>query len=127
MTRSAKQRLSIKVLLEVWEKTDGRCFYCGGEALTVDHVFPVSKGGTHSATNLLPACGRCNSAKRDRHIDDFRRSRGVKFTARQIEWLVDKYGMPMRDLLHAEEDYSFWGDADHGHLLDAIECLSDAP
>lgn len=42
-----------------------RCAYCGRSdlKLTQDHVVPVSKGGLHTLTNVVPACGSCNSRK----------------------------------------------------------------
>ena len=43
-----------------------RCHYCGAPATTVDHVIPKAKGGTDAMSNLVPACARCNSSKRDR-------------------------------------------------------------
>ena len=43
------------------------CQYCGdtpGRAqLTVDHVVPRSRGGTHDWENLVTACKRCNQRK----------------------------------------------------------------
>lgn len=48
--------------LEVVQKYDGRCAYCGRrKKLTVHHVQPISKGGTNFAANLVPACINCNS------------------------------------------------------------------
>lgn len=45
------------------------CQYCGNrfpeKVLTVDHVHPVSKGGTHTWTNVVAACGPCNNKKGD--------------------------------------------------------------
>lgn len=42
-----------------------RCVYCGKifKKLTQDHVIPLSKGGAHSAGNVVPACHRCNAKK----------------------------------------------------------------
>jgi len=50
-------------------KTDGRCIYCA-ESLRddwqVEHVRPVSRGGTHAPSNVWPACVACNQRKSDR-------------------------------------------------------------
>ena len=47
---------------------NGRCAYCGVKPtkLTIDHVVPLSKNGTHTPENLVPACPFCNYSKRDR-------------------------------------------------------------
>lgn len=45
------------------------CAYCGrsetqlGKALEQDHVTPLSKGGNHTASNIVPACRSCNAKK----------------------------------------------------------------
>lgn len=40
------------------------CHYCGGPGpLTLDHFFPLSKGGSHAVWNLVMACKACNSRK----------------------------------------------------------------
>lgn len=47
---------------------DHRCHYCGAACpLTMDHVTAISKGGTHTASNVVPACRSCNSRKRATH------------------------------------------------------------
>ena len=46
-----------------------KCVYCGSDnQLTQDHIVPLSKGGTHTADNIVPACQRCNSSKGDKMI-----------------------------------------------------------
>lgn len=46
----------------------GECAYCGatprkGQRLTKDHLEPISKGGTTTEDNIVPACPHCNSSK----------------------------------------------------------------
>ena len=53
-----------------------RCYLCGcdWDALpkqdqTIDHVIPISKGGTNWPVNLRPACRTCNTQKRDKSFE----------------------------------------------------------
>lgn len=41
----------------------GRCWMCGDEAHTIDHVKPLAAGGAHMLANLRPACSDCNTRK----------------------------------------------------------------
>lgn len=59
------QRLR-KVILE---RDAYSCWMCGKLATTVDHLRPVSAGGTDDETNLAAACLHCNSVKHDRWSD----------------------------------------------------------
>lgn len=41
-----------------------RCVYCDREAkLTIDHVKAISRGGSHTISNVVPACNSCNVKK----------------------------------------------------------------
>ncbi|MEO1093680.1 MAG: HNH endonuclease [Cyanobacteria bacterium J06638_28] len=52
---------------EVFRRDQHRCQYCNStKRLTIDHVVPRSKGGTHTWDNVVAACERCNSIKGDR-------------------------------------------------------------
>jgi 5-methylcytosine-specific restriction endonuclease McrA len=52
--------------LEIQEGQKHRCYYggkrCKGK-LTQDHIIPLSKGGSHTASNVIGACAVCNSKK----------------------------------------------------------------
>jgi 5-methylcytosine-specific restriction endonuclease McrA len=63
--------------------SDGRCIACGklfGEAwrdrLSLDHIVPLSRGGTHWPENVQPICCSCNSSKGNREIVDYRYDEG---------------------------------------------------
>jgi len=51
------------------EAFDCKCAYCGvhSSELTLDHVHPKTKGGEDLATNIVPACKRCNHEKGSFH------------------------------------------------------------
>jgi 5-methylcytosine-specific restriction endonuclease McrA len=67
--------------LAILAEADGHCAYCGKEAkLTLDHVIPLSKGGRHSKDNVVPACGHCNSSKKDKTLEEWN-----KVTRSQLE------------------------------------------
>jgi 5-methylcytosine-specific restriction endonuclease McrA len=50
---------------------DNRCLACGKKprALSVDHVIPLSLGGSNSIDNIQPLCRSCNSRKNAKAID----------------------------------------------------------
>ena len=51
---------------EVFRCDSHTCRYYGStKKLTLDHVLPRSKGGTHTWNNVVAACECCNSAKGD--------------------------------------------------------------
>jgi 5-methylcytosine-specific restriction endonuclease McrA len=47
------------------ELFDGECAYCDNPATTIDHFYPVVRGGQSHRQNILPCCSSCNSSKRD--------------------------------------------------------------
>jgi 5-methylcytosine-specific restriction endonuclease McrA len=50
--------------LELVATFGGRCAYCGVTArVHADHRTPLSRGGSNSIDNILPACPRCNLRK----------------------------------------------------------------
>jgi 5-methylcytosine-specific restriction endonuclease McrA len=56
---------------EVFRRDGHTCQYCGStKHLTLDHVIPRSKGGTHTWDNVVTACERCNSTKGDRLLNE---------------------------------------------------------
>lgn len=96
----------------VWDKSDGRCWYCGKDMhpfldFTIDHVQPQKDGGDDALDNLVPCCRSCNLSKKTSNLEDFRlrmmRHAGRDFSPEQIEYL-GKYGI----ILPTPEPYVFW-------------------
>ena len=54
----------------VLQRDGHRCQYCGckGEKLSIDHIFPRSRGGEDKWENVTTACLRCNAMKGNRII-----------------------------------------------------------
>ena len=63
-------RLQILSRKNIYLRDGHRCMYCGvfrpSEQLTLDHIFPRSRGGKNEWDNLVTACHRCNHRKADR-------------------------------------------------------------
>jgi len=56
---------------EVFRRDNHTCQYCSStKHLTLDHVIPRSKGGTHNWDNVVTACEKCNSTKGDRLLHE---------------------------------------------------------
>jgi hypothetical protein len=62
----------------IYERDGWRCAYCDqaerpGEAglLSLDHLRPLSKGGSNRTDNLVTACKSCNSARQNRSLRSF--------------------------------------------------------
>lgn len=51
------------------------CAYCGAAGdLHIEHVVPISKGGTHSIGNIVPSCPRCNYSKHAHEVESWYRA-----------------------------------------------------
>lgn len=70
--------LTSKDLKELIKLSKGKCFYCGmKKKLSLDHIVPISKGGSHTKDNVVMACISCNSSKGAKDPFHFAASRGL--------------------------------------------------
>ena len=62
-----RQQLSYVKRLRTFNKYHGCCHYCGKKLnvdnFHVDHMNPLSRGGTNDENNLALACPKCNESK----------------------------------------------------------------
>ena len=92
MTLTKKQRK------EVWDKSDGVCWYCGcnlpGKGWHADHIEPIFRGWKerheperNRMSNIVPACSKCNLLKSTYSLEVFREevelqvARGRKYSS----------------------------------------------
>lgn len=86
-----RKDLSNRQRFEVFKRDRFTCQYCGKSApdvvLNVDHIKPVSHGGTNTITNLVTSCYECNSGKSDKLLSD---DTAVKKQMHQLSILQSK-------------------------------------
>ena len=68
---------SDKKRFAVFNKTNGRCAYCGVEleydgVWHMEHILPRSRGGKNEISNMLATCGKCNCRKHSRTLEEYR-------------------------------------------------------
>jgi len=89
--RSTRKRQLILLLAKLY---NNRCYYCGitlelandfkgnklpTNAVTLDHIIPISKNGTHELENLVPSCHHCNHIKSSYSIKNFRKLKELPY------------------------------------------------
>lgn len=93
------KRTTVKksVRFEVFKRDLYTCRYCGGTPpdcmLVIDHIIPVSKGGTNDISNLVTSCSVCNTGKGARELDatvppsdSFQRARNIAQERMELEY-----------------------------------------
>ena len=54
------------------------CFMCGcKENQSLDHIVPISRGGSHSVGNIMTLCLQCNMSKHARTITEWKHSKDM--------------------------------------------------
>lgn len=73
MERGAKGSHTEEQWLQLVAFLDERCACCRKrKKLSLDHIKPVTWGGSHYLANVQPLCRKCNSEKGDRFAVDYR-------------------------------------------------------
>lgn len=131
--------------LRIFERDEWRCFYCGTEVTlfaadsncgpipaeklrtwaSVDHLTPISQGGSNDDSNLITACRTCNAQKKDRTLEEYRefcshRHNGYGIAADKLVEALRIVPTPFDDTLweavkwlrDERPQIQFWGEAD---------------
>jgi ribosomal protein S21 len=73
-TAQRRNKISKKARFEIFQRDNFTCQYCkrnkdeDGVKLQLDHIIPVSEGGTDSINNLTTSCEDCNQGKTNKII-----------------------------------------------------------
>jgi 5-methylcytosine-specific restriction endonuclease McrA len=78
--RRAKEQNAIgthkpKDIENIYLSQDGKCKYCDkpvGNKFHVDHIVPISRGGTNYPNNLVITCQSCNDSKGNKFLSEWR-------------------------------------------------------
>lgn len=75
VTKTPRRCFTSKERSEIYIRDKGKCGICGKfiplNEFTIDHIVPISKGGTYDYDNLQCCCFKCNQLKSNEMPDDF--------------------------------------------------------
>ena len=144
MEHKKRKSLSKKTRFEVFKRDGFQCAYCGQSppsvVLEVDHIEPISKGGTDDVNNLITACFDCNRGKSNNELNhiipnivyslEMLKEKEAQFKAyhayiRRIEKLKLKLGQDIEDLfIDVFPGYKF---ADHFKKTTILNFINKLP
>ena len=80
--------------LSILSRDNNKCIYClidiSEDNYHLDHIIPISKGGTSSKFNLVSSCEGCNHRKTDEDVFEFLLSNYRNHLISQSEYLKQK-------------------------------------
>ena len=67
-------KIDYRAVKDKFDRLGNKCVICGStENITIDHIVPITKGGTNDIDNLQPLCKSCNSSKNNKTMEEFLR------------------------------------------------------
>jgi 5-methylcytosine-specific restriction endonuclease McrA len=73
--KQATWKISVLQLRARFSRFNHCCAYCGASGdMQIEHVKPISQGGLHHISNIVPACLSCNYAKHTDPMEQWYRS-----------------------------------------------------
>lgn len=75
IAKTPRRKFTSQERRNIYIRDKGICGICGRfvppDCFTIDHIVPISKGGTYEYDNLQCCCKKCNQLKDDALPDDF--------------------------------------------------------
>lgn len=84
--------ISGKEWFSIMKSTNWKCFYCGKSISsknnrTIDHIIPITAGGKHCISNLVPCCRSCNASKGNRNVFKWIKSKNIILSIEKLKIL----------------------------------------
>lgn len=79
LKNNALGTFTVDDLQVLYQEQSGCCAYCGinlHHKYDVDHIHPISRGGSNWPDNLALACETCNASKSDKTPEEWQKVRG---------------------------------------------------
>jgi len=76
-TRAAPGKFTANDILAQYKHQKGLCYYCNkptGKSYHIDHVIPISRGGSNDLSNIVIACAQCNMRKHNKLPHEWKES-----------------------------------------------------
>lgn len=120
--QKATRKVTKSTRFEVLKRDSFKCQYCGATApetvLHVDHIEPVSRGGSNDLTNLITSCSGCNLGKSDKPLSEnaaVQKSRAqldeLQARREQLEMMMEwRKGLRQLQDDHVDGLAKYWGD-----------------
>lgn len=93
----------------IFARDDYTCQYCWqrfvSKELTLDHVFPKSRGGATSWENIVACCKHCNQTKADRTPEEANMKLLSKPVKPEDYWTFELSKIDVADLDYEEDSY----------------------
>ena len=92
-------RVSTDQINQRFHRFDHCCAYCGASGdMQIEHVKPISQGGLHHISNIVPACLSCNYAKHTDPMEQWYRSQPF-FDPARLDLIQSLTGSPETEQL----------------------------
>jgi len=78
--KTKRIRWNAEQIQQVWNRTNGKCYFCQKSLgklqnrhgrWEMEHIQPISKGGTNDLHNIVASCCSCNRKKGTKSVQEF--------------------------------------------------------
>lgn len=72
--QSAQGKHTVEDIRNMYKRQKGKCYYCASKlskTYHVDHIVPLTRGGSNDPSNLVIACPPCNLSKKDKLLHEW--------------------------------------------------------